>query len=209
MIRVNCDGLCEPVNPGGTACYGWIAYKDKEKVAEDCGVICSGPEATNNIAEYTAVIRALEWLLANGYEKEAIEICSDSQLCIYQLQGIYSVHSPRIRPLYRKACELANRFKNLRFRWVPREQNEEADALSRKAYRQALLLDPARLEKAKQLAPLVRPAGNGRYIVPSQSSTKEYEVDIISSTCSCPDYRKRGVKCKHILAAEIAAGMGT
>lgn len=48
LIVVNCDGLCEPVNPGGTACYGWVAYRGQEKIGEGYGVVCSGPGATNN-----------------------------------------------------------------------------------------------------------------------------------------------------------------
>jgi len=150
-IIVNCDGLCEPVNPGGVACYGWVAYKDGGKIAEDCGVVCSGPEATNNVAEYTAVIRALKWLLENGYQSKEVEIRSDSQLCIYQITGVYGVHSPRILPLWEKVSLLARRFRNLRFRWVPREQNVEADALSRKAYRDASPPDPSRLARAREL----------------------------------------------------------
>lgn len=212
MITVNCDGLCEPINPGGTACYGWVAYQNGERIGEGCGVICSGPEATNNVAEYTAVIKALEWLLASQLENEKIEIRSDSQLCIYQLQGIYGVYSPRIKPLYKKARQLAGKFRDLHFRWVPREQNEEADELSRKAYRSTLRenqIDPKRLERARQLISSVKPIGNGLYIVRSQISNKEYKVDLNSGTCSCPDSQKRGIKCKHILAVEIAAGMRT
>lgn len=152
------------------------------------------------------MIEALKWLLANNFGNEDIELRSDSQLCIYQLQGIYGVHSPRIIPLYRRARELAKEFKRLEFRWVPREKNREADALSRKAYAGVAPPDPGRLEKARRLAPLVRLAGNGKYIVPSQNSTREYKVDITAGTCSCPDYSKRGIKCKHILAAEMAAG---
>ncbi|MGB9792574.1 MAG: ribonuclease HI [Thermacetogeniaceae bacterium] len=134
MIRVYCDGLCEPVNPGGTACYGWVVYQDGEKLTESCGVACNGPAATNNVAEYMAVIRALEWLKENEYLDAEIEVCSDSQLVIYQLAGKYAVHSPRILPLYRRAKALAEEFPRLRFTWVPREKNSEADALSRKAY---------------------------------------------------------------------------
>lgn len=207
MIVVNCDGLCEPINPGGTACYGWVVYKGQEKLGEGYGVVCSGPHATNNVAEYTAIIKALEWLLANGFSNEDIELRSDSQLCIYQLRGTYSVNSPRLVPLYRKMKKLAANFKKLSFRWVPREENKEADALSRKAYAKAAIPDAGRLEKAQKLVPYVKPAGNGVYIVPSQSGSKEYKVDITAMACSCPDYSKRGVKCKHILAAEIVAGM--
>jgi len=201
----NCDGLCEPVNPGGTACYGWVAYRGREKIGEGCGVICSGPEATNNVAEYTAVIKALEWLLKNGFAGEEVEVRSDSQLCIYQLQGFYAVRSPRILPLYEKAVSLVRKFKRVRFRWVPREENEEADALSRKAYSSSMPSDPQRLKRALELVPLVRYAGKGVYIVPSQSGRGEYAVDIVAGTCTCADHAVRGNRCKHILAAEMAA----
>ncbi|WP_156896820.1 reverse transcriptase-like protein, partial [Desulfovirgula thermocuniculi] len=165
--------------------------------------VCSGPGATNNVAEYTAVIRALEWLLESGYRDEEVEVCSDSQLCIYQLRGEYAVKSPRVAPLYRRAKELAGRFRRLRFRWVPREQNTEADALSRRAYARAAPPDPRRLARAAELAPSVRPLGGGRFAVPSQSGREEYLVDLAAGTCTCPDFARYGVKCKHILAAEV------
>jgi ribonuclease HI len=203
MIAVNCDGLCEPVNPGGTACYGWAAYRNEEKLGEGCGVVCSGPGATNNVAEYTAVIRALEWLLEQGLDNEDVEIRSDSQLCMFQLNGVYAVRSPRILPLYGKAVSLARKFRRVKFRWVPREQNEEADALSRRAYAAAAPPNPARLEKARELAPLVRPLGGGRYTVPSQSGRGEYLVDAAAGTCTCPYFTGKGVKCKHLLAVEV------
>lgn len=203
MIVVNCDGLCEPVNPGGTACYGWVAYRGSERLGEGCGVVCSGLGATNNVAEYAAVIRALEWLLESGYRDEEIELRSDSQLCIYQLRGEYAVRSPRVMPLYRRARELAGRFRRLRFRWVPREQNTEADALSRRAYARAAPPDPRRSARAAELAPLVRPLGGGRFAVPSQSGRGEYLVDLTAGTCTCRDFAGRGIKCKHILAAEM------
>jgi len=206
VILVNCDGLCEPVNPGGTACYGWVAYRDGEKLGEGCGVVCSGPGATNNVAEYTAVIRALEWLLGRGLKDEDVEVRSDSQLCMFQLNGVYAVRSPRILPLYEEAVSLARRFRRVRFRWVPREQNGEADALSRRAYVSAVPPDPARLEKARELVPLVRPLGNGKYAVPSQSGSGEHLVDAVAGTCTCPDHAGRGVKCKHLLAVALVRG---
>lgn len=205
VLAVNCDGLCEPVNPGGTACYGWVAYHDGKKIGEGCGVVCSGSGATNNVAEYTAVIKALEWLLENGFAGEEIEVRSDSQLCMYQLQGFYAVRSPRILPLYRKVVSLARKFKKVRFRWVPRELNEEADALSRKAYASYIAArpDPVRLRKAQELAPRVVDTGENVYMVPSQSGEGDYFVDLLEGTCTCNDYRVRKHKCKHILAAEI------
>lgn len=207
-ITVYCDGLCEPVNPGGTACYGWVAYRGKKRIAKDCGVVCSGPDATNNIAEYTAVIKALEWLLENGCAGEEIAVCSDSQLCIYQLQGVYAVRSPRLMPLYARALELAEKFSGLSFKWVPREQNEEADRLSRKAYKKHMsVLESTREYKAKQIAPNVVPLYGGRFRVPSQTRPGIfYLVDLDRYTCTCPDFQMRGKKvgyCKHLLAVEM------
>jgi ribonuclease HI len=206
MIVVFCDGLCEP-NPGGTACFGWVAYRGREKLAEDWGVVCSGPGATNNVAEYTAIVKALEWLLGNGHAGEEVEVRSDSQLCIRQLRGEYAVRSPRVTPLHRRARELAGRFRKVRFRWVPREQNAEADALTRRAYAERRLVNPRRLARAAELAPRVRPLGSGRFAVPSRSGRGEYEVDLLAGTCPCPDFARWGgaVKCKHVLATEMAA----
>ncbi|MGB9791861.1 MAG: ribonuclease HI [Thermacetogeniaceae bacterium] len=207
-ITVYCDGLCEPVNPGGTACFGWVIYEGKKKIAKDFGVVCSGPGATNNIAEYTALIKALEWLLENGCTDKEITVCSDSQLCIYQLQGIYAVRSPKIIPLYNRAVELAEKFSSLSFKWVPREQNEEADKLSRKAYKKHMsTLENTREYKAKQIAPNVVPLSGKKFRVPSQTRPGIfYLVDLDRYTCTCPDFQVRGRKvgyCKHLLAVEM------
>jgi len=206
VVVVHCDGLCEPVNPGGVACYGFVAYKKDRKLFEDCGVICSGEGATNNVAEYSAVIKALERLSENGFSEEPVEVRTDSQLCVYQLNGRYAVRSPRVFPLYRRALRLAKNFRNLRFAWVPREKNREADALSRKAYfaSKRRPADAGRLERAKALVSLVRRTGDGVYVVPSQSGAGEYTVDLVAGTCTCPDFAKRGARCKHILAAGMA-----
>lgn len=214
-ITVFCDGLCEPRNPGGTACYGWAAYRDEKKLHEDYAVVCSGPEATNNVAEYSAVIAALEWLITNGYSGEKVAICSDSQLCIYQLDGSYAVRSPRVRPLYEKAKRLSARFRSISFRWVPREKNKEADALSRKAYAESLSLKQAsepplteRERKARELAGRVLPTEDANvYRVPSQSLDGVfYVVDLNDGTCECFDFLMRSNEvgpCKHILAARL------
>ena len=209
-IIIYCDGLCEPRNPGGTAAYGWVAYRDGQKIAEECAVICSGPEATNNIAEYGAIIASLEWLAKHYFFQENIRIKSDSQLCIYQLQGQYSVNSPRIIPLYIKAKNLSKKFKKISFHWVPREKNEEADALSRKAYmenKSGQDSNTTRKQKAVNIVGNIRCVGQNKYEVMSQTTNDVYIVNTAISTCTCPDYIKRqqkiGGKCKHIMAVEL------
>jgi len=93
-----------------------------------------GDDVTNNVAEYTAVIKGLRWLYENGMEKEKVLVFGDSMLVIKQMNGEYSVNSGRIWPLYSEAMELAGKFFDVRFQWVPRSRNSEADGLSRRAY---------------------------------------------------------------------------
>ena len=132
-IIVYVDGLCEPVNPGGIACYGYVIYVNGVKMVEDCGVI-DHPDPSNNVAEYMACIKAVEKLDELGLRNEHVTVKGDSQLLIFQLNGFYSVRSGRILPLYEEAVNVIKKFKHIRFEWIPREENVEADELSRKAY---------------------------------------------------------------------------
>jgi len=88
-------------------------------------------KATNNAAEYTAVIKALEKALKLG--AGSIELVTDSELLARQISGRYAVRSPNIRPLYQKAIELLGRFSHWQVRHVPRAQNKQADRLVNKA----------------------------------------------------------------------------
>lgn len=139
LIRVFFDGLCQPVNPGGIACYGYLIRKDGKLVHQDYGVAGQpfSKDATNNVAEYTALIKALEWLLENS-TNEPVRIISDSELVVRQLKGEYKVKSKRIVPLFRKASSLKDSFANIEITWVPREENKEADALTNLAYEEAI-----------------------------------------------------------------------
>lgn len=140
-IEVYFDGLCEPVNPHGIATYGFVIYANsgvrRYKLHEGSGVVgagCLGNDVTNNVAEYTALIKALDWLFQNNLTDKPVVVMGDSQLTIRQLNGVYGVRARRVVPLYNKVVELANKFKNIKFTWIPREYNEEADSLSRRSY---------------------------------------------------------------------------
>ncbi|ALU11416.1 ribonuclease H [Ignicoccus islandicus DSM 13165] len=130
------DGLCEPKNPGGVATYGFVAKSDGRVICKGKGVVGAGflgDDVTNNVAEYTALIRGLECLKEKGIKK--VKIRGDSQLVIRQLKGEYRVRSERMKPLYRKAMELLKDFE-YQLEWVPRELNKEADQLSREAFKE-------------------------------------------------------------------------
>ena len=134
QIQVYFDGLCQPVNPGGTACFAFIIKNGHNTIHSEYGL--AAHNSTNNVAEYTALIRALEWLLASNYENEKIVVSGDSQLVIRQIERNFKVKAATIIPLYRKAISLISKFKYIQFEMIPREQNKEADRLSNLAYQE-------------------------------------------------------------------------
>jgi ribonuclease HI len=133
MIVLYVDGLCEPINPGGIMACGVVAYRGKQRILEASTAWASTP-SSNNIAEYTACIHGLRLLSDMGLTSEGVVVCSDSQLMVRQINGEYAVHSENTVGLYYQVQQLAGLFHKIRFVWVPREQNAEADALSRRAY---------------------------------------------------------------------------
>lgn len=152
MIEVYFDGLCQPVNPGGIACFSFVIKRDGNTIHSEYGVAGKpfSPESTNNVAEYTALARALEWLETNNFTSEKILVKSDSQLVVNQMNGKYKVKAKKIIPLYRKAVLMRNKFPALEIVWVPREQNKEADKLTNIAYNKALQENPEYLDKTPE-----------------------------------------------------------
>jgi ribonuclease HI len=134
MITIFFDGLCRPRNPGGVATYGYVIYKDGKKVKSGCGVVGSGAGMTNNVAEYSALKRAAEWVSRNGGDDEIV-IKGDSQLVIHQMNGTWQVKSETSKKFVPEIRRLMEGRKT-RFIWIPREQNAEADQLSNVAYSQ-------------------------------------------------------------------------
>ena len=156
MLRLFFDGLCEPQNPGGVACYGFIVYQGSPNreatLFEDYGVAAEpGPDSTNNVGEYTGLIKGLEWIQKNTKDPK-VEILGDSQVVIRHLTGEYKVHSPRLMPLYQKTLSL---LEHLQWadKWIPREENTVADALSEKAYTEYWM------EKTGRVPPTMRQRG--------------------------------------------------
>jgi len=93
-------------------------------------------QATNNEAEYRAVIAGLE--AARRIGADTIRLHVDSELVARQLQGQYRVKSANLFPLFRKAYELLRQFKSSTISHVRRDGNREADALANRAIDEAL-----------------------------------------------------------------------
>lgn len=83
--------------------------------------------ATNNVAEYAALLAALARLLELSAQE--VEIRTDSELLARQLTGAYRVRAPHLKPLWQRAQALLSRFPRVHIRSVPREENTRADRL--------------------------------------------------------------------------------
>jgi len=119
-------------NPG-PAGYGVVIQDAKGKTLETLSRAIG--TTTNNVAEYQALLAALEY--ATARQSRGLKIYCDSELVVRQMQGRYRVQSPDLKPLYQQACELANRLDRFVIEHVPREQNSVADRLANEAMDQA------------------------------------------------------------------------
>jgi ribonuclease HI len=86
---------------------------------------------TNNYAEYSALLQALQYTLQHGYRK--IRVYSDSELLVRQILGQYRVKNPVLQELYREAKALIQRLDAFKIQHIPREQNQLADGLANRA----------------------------------------------------------------------------
>lgn len=99
------------------------------------------PAMTNNEAEYQAALLGLT--LGHRVGAKQVEIVSDSQVLVWQMNGRSLVHSQRLKPLHAQMCQAAGYFRSVQFRHVPREENELADALATEALMGRLAQMPA------------------------------------------------------------------
>ncbi len=126
-LRIHVDGASRG-NPGEAGFGIHVASADGRTVAELYGYL---GRATNNVAEYQALLHALRWALGRG--SGSVEIFSDSELLVRQIEGRYRVKNPSLQPLFREASELKARFQRIAVRHIRREENREADALANRA----------------------------------------------------------------------------
>lgn len=131
MIEVWYDGACEPVNPGGHTACGVLIKKNGQTLWEASRYIGCGDAMSNNVAEYSGMIAGMEYLIKEGLTGLPVILRGDSMLSVRQMTGEWRVNGGLYLPYYRRARELAGQFSSLTFLWIPREENAEADALSK------------------------------------------------------------------------------
>jgi len=122
-VEIYCDGGARG-NPGPAACAfvaitnGKIIYKQGKYIGK----------ATNNVAEYSAVILALTWLTKQNFQE--INFRLDSQLVARQLEGSYKIKNENLKSLFATARELQKKLNTqINFSYVPRIKNVLADRL--------------------------------------------------------------------------------
>src|SRR5579871_2813142 len=126
VLTINIDGAARG-NPGPAA-LAYVIAKDGHMLSEEAR--CLGT-ATNNVAEYSALVHALERAAELGGEQLLIK--SDSELLVKQMNGVYRVKDPRLKVLYDQASRLRERFAAVSIVHVPHAENSHADRLCNEA----------------------------------------------------------------------------
>jgi len=125
---LHCDGAARG-NPGpaaiGAVLFAPGRLEPVVAISEAIG------RATNNEAEYRALIAGLQAALEAGVTRLLVRL--DSELLVYQMDGTYRVKAPGLKPLAREAAGLVRRFASVVFEQVPRERNTIADDLANAA----------------------------------------------------------------------------
>lgn len=127
LLVINTDGGARG-NPGPAGIGVMIKSETGEQLYAFGGYI---GETTNNVAEYSALIKALEE--AQHLGGTSLRINMDSELIVKQMTGVYKIKEPTLQELAAKALKLLKHFEAFSFVHVRREFNKEADALVNKA----------------------------------------------------------------------------
>lgn len=143
-IIINTDGGARG-NPGPAA-IGVVISDEEGKIIKEFGRYLG--VATNNQAEYKALIAALEEMKNMDFGDVSIECLLDSELVVRQLNGQYKVKNEGIAPLFLQVRNLQNSFKSIIFKHIPREKNKRADFLVNESLNQKEKNDAKRLEKS-------------------------------------------------------------
>jgi ribonuclease HI len=182
IVTVRFLGQCLPRNPGGIACYAYI-IRNKEGLLlhESCGLAAepNSTSSTNSVANYTALVKALEWLIKNRYTKDIIKVYGNSKLVVSQINdgesvisGNENVVSKNVLPLYSKVMKMKSKFYCVSFEMNSNNDNnhiddKEVEELSLLAYIEA---------KTK----ILKQSG-GAHIISNSKNTQEPEQKIFVS----------------------------
>jgi len=123
-VIIHSDGAARG-NPGPAGAGAVLTTPDGKVVAEVCQYL---GEATNNQAEYRALVLALEEAKKLGIVR--VSIFADSELVVRQIKGEYRVKNLGLKPLFQEAFQLLRKFGGYTIEYIPREKNKRADQLA-------------------------------------------------------------------------------
>ena len=126
-LDIHIDGASRG-NPGDAGFGVHVTARDGSELAGLYGFL---GKATNNVAEYQALIHALRFAIARGASD--VRVFSDSELVVKQMNGQYKVKHPDMIPLHREARLLIGKLPKVSLSHVRREQNRDADRLANRA----------------------------------------------------------------------------
>lgn len=124
------DGSCSPLNPGGHIGIGCVIGFNKKVVHKISDYKAAEPENSNNLAEYMALNRLLDYFIAVGATTKNITICGDSMLVIRQMQGDWRINEGAYVQTAYTCKGKVKLFDNISFKWIPRDMNTAADEMS-------------------------------------------------------------------------------
>lgn len=127
--RMTFDGSCDP-NPGGRMGWSHIITFADGRIVQQHGEEARNPANTVNVAEYRGLRDGLRAYLAAG-GRGPLRVTGDSQLIINQVNGVYKVKKPELRPYHTEITALLPQIRDVSIEWNRREHNTAADRLAR------------------------------------------------------------------------------
>ena len=214
MHKIFFDGACKR-NPGPTGC-GAVIFDGQNNVVAEVSIF--NGHGTNNQAEYSALIYALEKATELGIRKATVY--GDSQLVINQLNGVWNCNDTALRVLNKRAMKLCYELDFIELCWIKRIHNSHADKLSQDALDGTCLADNQIKTKKEPLGDAIQGSkenNNQSNVVDINEqrlnevtavnyykgvgfsviqNSKLYAINLNPLSCSCAN-----LKCEHINAA--------
>lgn len=160
LIEAWFDGAVLPVNPGGHGGFGVVVKRDGLLIHSEAIYLGRWPTLSNNCAEYAGCIAVLRYLLRENLTRATIY--GDANLIINQINGRWRVKSGAYVPYFQEAFALKSRLPEVRVIWIPREQNAEADDLSKEAVLRRPTVIGFQLDSGIEPQPLRQPKKSRR-----------------------------------------------
>lgn len=134
-LSVFFDGSCWP-NPGGQAAIGYVVRKGSETLDREHRVLGTGPDMSNNVAEFSALHAGLAFYADLAIAGDTVTCFGDSMLVINIMAGKWRAKGEKLyTPYYHKCAGLVRTIRargvTVLFSWIPREENTECDNLSK------------------------------------------------------------------------------